>query len=586
MLLACTLAAPAAASASGHEVIVRFAPGADAGERSDARQDADVDRSEALPISGMEVVDPQPGTTVAEAVAALERSPDVLYAEPNRRRVAAATPNDTAFVSQWALPKIGAPAAWDTQTGDPNLRIAVIDSGVDLDHRDLSPNLVLGWDFVDGDATPDDAYGHGTHVAGTIGARGNDLFGVTGVAWRASLIPLRVLDAQGYGDTSDLIQAYAVAAAAGAKIVNLSLGGADPSQAEYDTMRAASGVLFVVAAGNGGSDGKGDDNDYADNDKKDASYEESYPCEYNLPNVLCVAATRANDDLASFSNYGRKTVDIAAPGTSIVSDAIGGGREVDERHVDGDPARLGRRRAAALPGRVAHPVAGDDDARRQRRPGRRTAGQGRRRRPPRRRRRADTTPPDPSGQPTVLAATPQPVIVPASAIEAAPTTVTPVTAPAPAPTRTTTPSTPAADRLAPALGFSLTARGALRSALAGRLKARATCSERCSLTVDLYVDARTARSLRLSRGAVRSPAARATLSHAGQAAVTVRLTTAAKRALRTRKSLKVTVRATAADTCRQPPHARAQRHAAPLTARLRSRRARARSRSRPCASSR
>ena len=511
VLLACTLAAPAAASASGHEVIVRFAPGADAGERSDARQDADVDRSEALPISGMEVVDPQPGTTVAEAVAALERSPDVLYAEPNRRRVAAATPNDTAFVSQWALPKIGAPAAWDTQTGDPNLRIAVIDSGVDLDHRDLSPNLVLGWDFVDGDATPDDAYGHGTHVAGTIGARGNDLFGVTGVAWRASLIPLRVLDAQGYGDTSDLIQAYAVAAAAGAKIVNLSLGGADPSQAEYDTMRAASGVLFVVAAGNGGSDGKGDDNDYADNDKKDASYEESYPCEYNLPNVLCVAATRANDDLASFSNYGRKTVDIAAPGTSIVSDAIGGGLKsmngtsMATPHVSGAAALLLSQDASLTPWQVTTMLVGSADpvAALQ---GKVAAGG-----------RLDvdaalnTTPPDPSGQPTVLAATPQPVIVPASAIEAAPTTVTPVTAPAPAPTRTTTPSTPAADRLAPALGFSLAARGALRSALAGRLRARATCSERCSLTVDLYVDARTARSLRLSRGAVRIAGGTATL---------------------------------------------------------------------------
>ena len=558
LVLLATLASPAAASAS-HEVIVRYAPGANGAERSDAREDADVDRTQALPCLGHGARRPQPGTTVAEAVAALERSPDVLYAEPDRPRVAAVTANDTKYADQWALPRIGAPAAWDKQTGSPGLRVAVIDSGVDLDHPDLRPNLVQGWDFVANDATPDDAYGHGTHVAGTIAARGNDGFGVSGVAWQASLMPLRVLDAEGYGDTSDLIQAYALAAATGAKIVNLSLGGAQPSQAEYDAMRAASGVLFVVAAGNGGGDGKGDDNDYADNDSRDDAYVESFPCEYNLPNVLCVAATRRNDELASFSNYGEKTVDIAAPGSGIVSDSIRDGIISLEEIEDGIASKSGTSMAAphvagaaalllsenpdltpwqvttmlvdsatpvaALNGKVAANGRLDVDA------------------------AIDATAPDPSGQPTYLSTIPQPVIVPTSTIEAVPTAATPATtSSAPSTTRTTTPSTPATDRLAPALGLSLTTRGALRSALAGRLKARATCSERCSLKVDLYVDARTARSLRIARGAAVIGSGTATLTHAGQAAVTVRLTGAARRALRTKRSLKAKLRATATDT--------------------------------------
>ena len=265
---------------------------------------------------------------------------------------------------------------------------------------------------------------------------------------------------------------------------------------------------------------------------------------------MCVGATDRTDELASFSNDGEKTVDMAAPGVGIASTVRDGDWTLDDGtsmaapHVAGAAALMlsenpdltpwqvttmlvdSATPVAALNGKVAANGRLDVDA------------------------AIDATAPDPSGQPTYLSTIPQPVIVPTSTIEAVPTAATPATtSSAPSTTRTTTPSTPATDRLAPALGLSLTTRGALRSALAGRLKARATCSERCSLKVDLYVDVRTARSLRIARGAAVIGSGTATLAHAGQAAVTVRLTGAARRAAaHEKRSLKAKLRATATDT--------------------------------------
>ena len=361
------------------EVIVRFAPGTDARERGEARADADVRRQAVLPLAGAEVVDPEAGVGVAQAVRDLERDPRVLYAEPNASRVAFATPNDRFFGQQWGLQNTGqvvansggtpgadidAPAAWDVTTGSRDVVVGVIDSGADTAHPDLAANLwrnpgesgagqatngidddrngfvddVNGWDFAEHDAQPLDAEGHGTHVAGTVGARGGNAIGVTGVAQSSSLMVLRSLGADGSGSVADVVTAYAYAARNGARVVNLSLGGNSGSQTERDALAAASGVLFVAAAGNDGAD-----NDTAG----------TFPCNYELVNVVCVGASDRNDALASFSNRGKRTVDLAAPGVNIASTYLNGtyvylsGTSMATPHVTG-VAALALARAPGL----------------------------------------------------------------------------------------------------------------------------------------------------------------------------------------------------------------------------------------------
>jgi subtilisin family serine protease len=336
---------PDAAGAPPTQVLVRFRSGSDAGDRRSARQAADANFVEPLPLPGLQLVDPEPGVAVRETIARLERSADVLYAEPDAVRTATATvPNDELFDLEWGLNNTGqsilgtagtpdadidAPEAWDIETGSAGVSVGVLDSGVDAGHPDLAPNIrvnpgevpgngidddgngladdVSGWDWVDDDNTPDDGAGHGTHVAGTIAAQGNDSTGVTGVAWDAGIVPLRVLGNDGSGWVSDVIKGYKYAADNGIPIVNASLGGSSSSQTERDALAAASNVLFVVAAGNDG----------ADNDVTG-----SFPCNYDLDNVVCVAATGQSDGLAGFSNYGATTVDLAAPGVNIASTYI------------------------------------------------------------------------------------------------------------------------------------------------------------------------------------------------------------------------------------------------------------------------
>ncbi|MEA2330361.1 MAG: serine protease [Thermoleophilaceae bacterium] len=335
---------------AGAGILVRFDRDADRADRAAVRQRAGADFEESLPLSGLQVVEPQPGRSAEEVVASLERSGDVLYAETDATRTITALPNDRHMDRLWGLHNTGqtvagaagtadadidAPEAWDVTTGAAGITVAVVDTGVDYGHPDLAPNLWRnpgetgggretngvdddangfvddwrGWDWVDRDGAPTDPHGHGTHVAGTVGARGNDGAGVAGVAWQVGLLPLRVLDAAGSGKVSDLVGAYAYAGRKQIRIVNASLGGAQFSQAEYDAIRAAPETLFVVAAGNDG----------VDNEQTG-----SYPCNYALPNIVCVAATDQNDELAAFSNFGRTTVDLAAPGVNIASTWPGG----------------------------------------------------------------------------------------------------------------------------------------------------------------------------------------------------------------------------------------------------------------------
>ncbi len=334
------------------EVLVRFEPGTDAAEKADTRASVDAELDETLPVPGLQLLELD-DTPVREAVDDLEADPQVAYAEPNFLRSTAAT-NDPYFGMLWGLENTGqevngatgvpdadadVPEAWELTTGSPSVTTAVVDTGVDMSHPDFGAAIWRnpgesggeaetngvdddrnglvddwrGWDWAADDNDPADVYGHGTHVAGTIGARADET-GVVGVNREGMLIPLRVLGDDGSGTVADVIEGYRYAAGQGAEIVNASLAGAWASQAERDAIAAAPNTLFVVAAGNGGIDGVGDNNDTAP----------VYPCSYALNNVLCVAATNQNDQVAVFSNYGANSVDLGAPGTNVLSDYPGG----------------------------------------------------------------------------------------------------------------------------------------------------------------------------------------------------------------------------------------------------------------------
>jgi len=286
--------------------------------------------------------------SVEEAVAIYRLDPDVEYVEPNYIRRAFLTPDDPDFDKQWGLHNTGqevdgtsgtrdadidAPEAWETQTGSNSVVIAVIDTGADLDHEDLSHNIwcnsdeipdngidddengyiddIRGWDFFNDDNDPDDdnsqdeSY-HGTHVSGIIAAKGDNGVGITGVCWSSSIMPLKMLDANGNGYVADGIEAINYAIDKGARIINVSLGGTDPSQSEYEAIESArdEGLLFVAAAGNDGTDNDSDP---------------VYPASYDLDNIVAVAASDFNDNLTSWSNYGSTSVDVAAPGVDIYS---------------------------------------------------------------------------------------------------------------------------------------------------------------------------------------------------------------------------------------------------------------------------
>jgi thermitase len=326
-----------AMAATDTQIIVKRDAGLSAAERADIRADADVRFVESLPLPQTELVTAAPGD-VRDALRDLNQDPDVVYAELDRPIQTLAS-NDPNFASLWGLENRGdfsfgsTPAvldadmdgveAWGISVGS-GTTVAVMDTGVDASHPDLAANMAPGWDFVDEDSTPTDGDGHGTHVAGTIGAMKDNAIGGVGVAPGARIVPLRVLDDEGDGTVSDAIQAYDYAGDHGIRIVNASLGGIGAVTAERDAIAANPGTLFVVAAGNGGADGIGDDND----DVSDAGPNgANYPCAYNLPNVLCVGASMHNDRPARFSNFGSTTVDVFAPGYGISSTWTGGGHQ-------------------------------------------------------------------------------------------------------------------------------------------------------------------------------------------------------------------------------------------------------------------
>jgi subtilisin family serine protease len=256
------------------------------------------------------------------------------------------TPNDPEFGNQWALNNvgqdggkeqadIGALIAWVKTQGSNKVVVAVLDSGVDYTHRDLVTNMwtrpdsmpqyaddelgtfddLHGFDADANAGDPMDDNGHGTHCAGIIGAEGNNGEGIAGINWNVSIMPLKFLGRGGFGTTKDAIEAinYAIdrkQKGVNVRVINASWGSTQYSRALEDAIRAAGdqGILFVAAAGNNGTD----------NDRRP-----HYPSNYDLPNVISVAALDRTDSMTSFSNFGTKTVHIAAPGRDILSTWLG-----------------------------------------------------------------------------------------------------------------------------------------------------------------------------------------------------------------------------------------------------------------------
>lgn len=252
----------------------------------------------------------------AAAAAALERTleadPSVAYVEVDAAAKATLQPNDPDYSNgtEWGLPLIGAPAAWNTSTGANGPIVAVIDTGVDATHPDLGSRVLPGIDLVNDDTDPSDDNGHGTHVAGIMAASGNNGIGGAGVCWGCRILPIKALDSAGSGSYSDLASAITWAADHDAKIINMSLGGSS-----YSTTLAAAvsyaqnrGVVVVAAAGNSGVSTR------------------SYPAAFD--GVVAVGASAADGHLLDFSNYGTDWVDVAAGGCSMSTWPDGGYRNL------------------------------------------------------------------------------------------------------------------------------------------------------------------------------------------------------------------------------------------------------------------
>jgi thermitase len=248
-----------------------------------------------------------PAQAEQRVIDALSRNPNFEFAEPDHIANIILTPNDPYYAAyQWHLPKVGAPAAWDTTTGSASVTVAVVDSGVQATHPDLAGRVLAGYDFANGDSDPSDDNGHGTAVAGVAAGKGNDGIGIAGAAWNVAILPVKTMNASGSGSYSAIANGITYSADRGAKIINLSLGGISSSSTLANAVSYAwnKGSLLVAASGNNGTSTS------------------VYPAAY--ANVVAVSATTSTDTLASFSSYG-SFVDLSAPGQDITTSWINGG---------------------------------------------------------------------------------------------------------------------------------------------------------------------------------------------------------------------------------------------------------------------
>ena len=349
-------------AAVAREVLVQFVdmPAAVAAQLPIVEQQIDADVNAGVGRHGLRRF--RSRTFDVETLLAFFRGqPGVLYAEPNYILSKVVVPNDPEFPNLWGLHNTGqlvfgvpgvndadidAPEAWDISTGSTSIAVGVIDSGVDYTHPDLSPNIWSapssftvniggimttcpagshGFNAITHVCDPMDDEGHGTHVSGTIGARGNNAMGVVGVNWVTRIVGGKFLDSFGFGSTADAIQSIdfmiqakaAFPSSANIRVLNNSWGGGGFSASLQAAIINAqtNNMLFVAAAGNGGPDGIGDDND---------SFP-FFPASYAVDNVLAVASTTSSDFKSGFSNFGATSVDLGAPGSRIYSTIMGGG---------------------------------------------------------------------------------------------------------------------------------------------------------------------------------------------------------------------------------------------------------------------
>jgi thermitase len=317
------------------EFVVKFKANSPASEKAAAIQRLGGKLGVGVPQLGVELVTvstlrTNPDVGAAEdLLSALRQSPLVEYAEPNyiysiadepmsvnpqapirtfipmTVNITRFIPNDPSLGSQYAWERIGAYDGWNLSQGSANVVIAVVDTGIQLDHPDLAAKLVPGYDYIDNDATPDDGHGHGTHVAGTAAAITNNAIGGAGTCPECRLMPVRVLGDNGGGTLTGVANGIIFAANNGAQVINLSLGGSGSTTLENAVNYAwGRGSLLACAAGNSGT----------------SNTINAYPAAY--ANCLAVGATNADDSDASYSNWGL-WVDIAAPGTGVYSTWIG-----------------------------------------------------------------------------------------------------------------------------------------------------------------------------------------------------------------------------------------------------------------------
>jgi len=236
----------------------------------------------------------------------LSKNPKYEYVEEDAQGMGLWTPNDPSYGSQWHLGTIGAPGAWDVTTGSNTVIIAVLDTGIQMNHPDLQGRILPGWDYVNNDSDPSDDHGHGTATAGTAAATGNNSVGVTGVAVNAKILPFKVLNSSNYGYYSAWASAMMAAADQGARVISMSMGGTSSSTTLQNAVNYAwnKGSIIVVAAGNSGSSAP------------------SYPAA--CANALAVSATTSSDSRAGWSNYG-SYVRISAPGEGVLTTNLGSG---------------------------------------------------------------------------------------------------------------------------------------------------------------------------------------------------------------------------------------------------------------------